>query len=314
MQETTVTQAALKTLIITKREHEIIQFVQRFRFVTLADIKKVYFTYPSQSKYAGTILANLAGKQDYQEWAYLYRFPMLHAGIGNTPRIYTLGEMGYAYQRSLGIKVDWRYQPSTEEKMPSYGYLQHPLALTSVITDAIHYVRNTPTLLLPVIKLDYELKREARRIPVTLTTTNGGTKTFQYPIEPDAWLDFKDITQEKHAIWKPVLLEIDCDTEEEDHLKEHIASRITFIQPGGLYKQMFNTQTVTVAYLTTGKQTRLENMLHITENLLNKLNKKHLARFFRFCRLDHDALEGVLLFRDAIWYQPYRKRPISLLG
>jgi hypothetical protein len=298
-------------VIITKRAHDILLAVNDYRFVDLDDITHLFFA-PTSRKYVGKLLFRLSGKQDDLPHQYLYRFSLPDTKRGTPKKIYTLGSKGAVYLRHMGRTVPWQHKPTRIQER-SHGYLLHPLTLTKVLIALTQAVKTMPDLALPVSKTEYELKRELTRLPATITTTAGKTN-FRYAAIPDAWLDFERCKDGKHQAWKPVWLEIDCDTEGEAALTAQISARIDCVKPNGLYKQLFGTNAVTIAYVTTGNQTRLQHMLGWTEEVLKKRNKKHKASLFRFCRLDHGALAGAMLLQEAIWSQPFVKRPVTLLG
>ncbi len=122
-------------LIIKKRHAQILTAVRALRFVTITDIQKLLFTYPTASKQAGKILSSLAGGDDYLPRHYLFRFPLPDTKPGNPTRIYTLGSLGLAFiKRELGMAINWSFHPDKLQHM-NYYPLQHALTLTRLVND-----------------------------------------------------------------------------------------------------------------------------------------------------------------------------------
>ena len=119
---------------------------------------------------------------------------------------------------------------------------------------------------------------------------------------------FERVHDGKHEKWLPVLLEIDRGTQDQGKFRERVESRIEFIRSGA-YRELFETEAVTIAYATTGetpeyRETRRRAMCAWTRDVLKKLQKEKWASVFRFNSLCLEDIYTTPLFEERIWYRP----------
>jgi hypothetical protein len=247
---------------ISKRHEELLHSIHQLRYVTALDMTRLFYT-PTSINHVREMLSSLAGKKDYRERHYLYRFPLPNTRIGGTEKIYTLGSQGRAYLQTQGMSVDWHFRPYKVAGM-TYQNCLHALTLTRFLVAAKVFVKTHPEWDLTTIRTEYELKKEIaeeqakqQAATVTLSPANGKAEEHVIVI-PDAWLQFHHTTSKKGS-WHPVLLEIDRATEQQKFFKRQIKARALFLAGGG-YKKLFGTNKGVVAYATTGNQTRLNTM------------------------------------------------------
>ena len=127
---------------------------------------------------------------------------------------------------------------------------------------------------------------------------------------------FEKLQDGKHEKWLPVLLEIDRGTQDQAKFRERVKSRIEFIRSGA-YRELFETEAVTIAYATTGetpeyRETRRRAMCTWTREVLKKLQKEKWASVFRFNSLCLDDIYTTPLFEGRIWYRPDSALPVEL--
>jgi hypothetical protein len=113
-------------------------------------------------------------------------------------------------------------------------------------------------------------------------------------------------------------LEIDRGTEYQQKFKQHVRARIEFIR-SGKYIELFGTEAVTVAYLTTGerpeyRETRRKAMCGWTQEVLVEQKREKWTSVFRFCALSLDEVYMTPLFESREWYLPGEQNPISLFA
>jgi hypothetical protein len=128
------------------------------------------------------------------------------------------------------------------------------------------------------------------------------------------WLLFERVSNGNQL---PIFLEIDRGMEYRQRFKEHIRSRINFIEDGG-YTRTFGSKSVTIAYATTGqtpsyRDTRRKTMALWTGEVLEELGKQNWAGVFRFASLDFKDLFDLALFEKAVWYRPDFPTPLTIL-
>ena len=98
---------------------------------------------------------------------------------------------------------------------------------------------------------------------------------------------------------------------EDAKLKEFVGS--------GAYRELFNTEWVTIAYATAGQslaqgQARRRSMCEWTIELLRELGKERWAANFRFTSVPYDSLYELPLFVGPMWHRPDRAEPVGLLA
>jgi hypothetical protein len=191
----------------------------------------------------------------------------------------------------------------------SYGHVLHSLLLTRFVVGAQYWCRQREDFRLLQARLSYDLARVA----ATVTLDTKGTAQT-HPVIPDAWLLFERVKNGNHV---PILLEIDRGMEYQQRFKQHIRSRIKFIEEG-VYTQVFQNRSVTIAYLTSGQvpeyhQSRRETMRKWTMEVLAEQGKENWAGVFRFGSMVLDNHVDLTLFEQPVWYRPDSAEPLPLL-
>src|SRR4051812_6109459 len=291
-----------KPFILTRRMEEILIAVHDYRYVTALDMAHLLFS-PGSKPYVLELLTTLAGKKDFQEVQYLYRFQLPHTKTGNTERIFTLGSQGRDFLTTeVGLPVMWHFRPDKVRHL-NYGHILHNLILTRFLVAAHHWSRGEANPNLVHVRTHYELAK----------LQNQFGEENKMVVIPDAWLLF-----EKDGKKFPILLEIDRGMEYQNHFKQHVQGRIELIG-SGKYAEVFGEKSVTIAYVTTGdrasfRQTRLTTMRKWTREVLADLHKERWAGIFRFTSLEHEMIYKTPLFDTALWFRPDSEMPILLFS
>lgn len=303
----------LRPFALKERHEQILKAIYHYRFVTVTDITKLFFSYPSSYKYAGKILSALAGGNDYVDRQYLYRFPKPDTRPGNSEKIYTLGALGRSYLREImNIKTSWYFNTSSVREM-SHQLCSHALTLTHFLVEAEVFCRGQENLNLHKVITEYDFRTLPKeQTEVTLTGKTGNEEPIN--VIPDAWLDFEHLQHGQHASWSPILLEVDRGNEFQESFKTHLRARINFIKPDGQYKRLFGTNAVKVAYLTTGSAERVNHMLAWTASVLEEEKKKSWSPLFHFCSHPKDKPFTDSLFTAPLWKRLNEKIPVTLLS
>jgi hypothetical protein len=300
-----------KPVILPQRSEEILRAVYFYRYVNALDMAHLLFS-PGSLTHVRSILTDLAGGDDYQTNQYLYRFPLPHASSGNKERIFTLGSKGRDFlANEVGLPVDWYFRPGKVKHL-SYGQVIHNLILTRFLVSAHAWCTKQTDFTLAQTRICYELSKMPNMVEVT---KEGKTETLK--VIPDAWLKFERLKDGKHNTFFPVLFEIDRGTEYQQKFKQHVRSRVEFIKRGGLYSNMFATEAVMIAYVTTGERpeyrdARRRAMCTWTQEVLTELHKENWASVFRFHSLCLDDIYNTALFDAPVWYRPDMQTPIPL--
>lgn len=293
-------------LILTGKDEDIVRAAYTYRFLTSQEITALLFAKGSQT-YVRERCTRLAGGRDYVDRHYLYRFP-LPTAQGNRERIYTLGSLGRELLESLGLRVDWHFQPHKVRNF-SHSHILHNLILTRFVVAAHTWSRRATQDTLVESRLCYALAHD----PALLSVQKEGNTTTA-PVIPDAYLRFCTEGTSCH-----VLFELDRGMEDGSRFLAHVKARLAFIRSGA-YERVFGTPAVIIAYATTGRipayrDTRRRAICALTQEVLQELHLESWAGIFRFTAIEFPTLyeQAPALFEAAEWYRPDSDTPVLLL-
>jgi hypothetical protein len=296
--------------ILSGKEEEILRAVHFFRYMTVLDV--CYFLYsPSVISYVRKILSRMAGGGDNVGNQYLYRFSLPSMSVGNPQRIYTLGSKGRDFLVDVkGMDVGWYFRPYKVKHL-SFSKIVHNLFLTRVVVAATRWAGLSEDVELVKVRTCYELGGGGEE-----GEKGKGGKGEGPSVIPDAWLLFEKKGAKKVRF--PVLLEIDRGTAYREKFKSHVAARMAYVRKGGEYSRVFGTETVVIAYATTGEsreymETRRRSMCSWTMEALKERGSESWAPVFRFCCVGLDEVYDSRLFDSAMWYRPDQEKPVRLL-
>ena len=298
---------ATKSIMLSARDELILRTIWKYRYMTALDITKLLFSDGSHI-YNRDNLTALAGGEDLKENAYLCRFSLPSTKIGNHERVFTLGVKGRNFlARDIGLPVNWYFRPYKLKHL-SYSTVLHNLILTRFLV-AAQICENVKA---SDIQLCYELANAPGRVELG-TPAGGKEKKVTISVIPDAWIDF-----EMKGKRFPVLLEIDRGMEYSRKFKQHVRSRIAFIE-SGQYKRVFGRQAVRVAYITTGekpeyRETRRKAMVNWTREVLAEKNMESWSSLFYFSSLVFDDIYETEFFTEDLWFRPDIHEPIGLFA
>jgi hypothetical protein len=294
-----------KPLIISSRDEEILRAIYQYRYMTALDVAWLLFK-PTSHTHVREILSSLAGGEDLGTHTYLCRFGL--PSVGNAERIFTLGAKGRSFLRERGLPITWYFRPY-KLKHFSYSHVLHHVLLTRFLVAAHVWSRKRTDFNLLTVRFGHEFGRAPGRV-----TLEERGKIVTVPVIPDAWLLFERVSNGNQL---PIFLEIDRGMEYRQRFKQHIRSRIQFIEDGG-YTRMFGSRSVTIAYATTGETpayqaTRRKTMGLWTGEVLSDLGKENWAGIFRFASVDYKKLFDLALFEKPVWYRLDSPTPLTIL-
>ena len=281
-----------KTTPLTAREEEILRTVRYYRYITTQDILTLYFASGSK-KYAQALMASLAGNKDLDTHNYLCRFTLPSVHKRAQEKVYVLGSKGRQVLRQLGLPVSWYFRPH-KLKFLSYSYVLHNLILTRFLVACEQWAKAHPAYNLVEKQICYELSGK---------------------VIPDAWVWFEEKAAD--GIYdQAVIFEIDRGMEDKAKFRQHVLSRIQFLQSGD-YKKTFHTNTASIAYATTGqlpeyREARRKSMCSMIMQLLKERRLEQWARIFKVTSLEFHALYDNSLFESEVWFRPDSDTPVRL--
>ena len=238
-------------------------------------------------------MASLAGNKDLDTHNYLCRFTLPSVHKRAQEKVYVLGSKGRQVLRELGLSVDWYFRPH-KLKFLSYSYVLHNLILTRFLVACEQWAKTHPDYTLVEKQICYELSGK---------------------VIPDAWVWFEEKADD--GIYdQAVIFEIDRGMEDKAKFRQHVLSRIQYIQSGD-YKKTFNTNTATIAYATTGqlpeyREARRKSMCSMIMQLLKERRLEAWARIFKVTSLEFHAIYDNSLFESEIWFSPDSTTPVRL--
>ena len=290
-----------KPLILTPRDEKILRATYEYRYMTAVDVAHLLFK-PTSKTHVREILSMLSGGEDLKTHSYLCRFGL--PSFGNAERVFTLGAKGRSFLAERGFSITWYFRPH-KLKHFSYSHVQHNLVLTRFLVALNVWIRKQKDFTLQKVCFSHELSGAPGRVTIEGKTV---------PVIPDAWI-LLERTRGGSQI--PIFLEIDRGMEFQKRFKEHIRSRIQFIQEGG-YTRMFGSESVRIYYATTGqapeyRERRRATMCLWTRQVLEELRLQDWADVFRFASVEFDKLYDLTLFEKPVWYRPDSPTPVRLL-
>src|SRR5713226_2006863 len=254
--------------VLTHVDENILKTIYRYYYMTVAQVVKALGYSINSLPTVRTRLAHLE-KKGYISAIYL---PTVRKG--NSPKIFYLASDGLEYLREDGHDVAHRFH-STEQKEKQYLFLKHTLAVNDVLIAAKLVEKQFPQITLYEFRHERELKRDPEKFTITLYRETESDneeavvwKQEEFYFVPDSFLDFH-IEQENKTLRAAILLELDRDTTERRRFQEKIRGILTYIKSDRHVKR-YKARKITVAFVTTGGQKRVEKMREWTRNELAK--------------------------------------------
>ena len=266
--------------IVTEREGHILQAAYTYRFITLAQLTRLYFS-PRSINHVGEYTKRLA------EDGFLARFPVPSISRGNHEFVYTLATKGMKYMATLGQDIAQAYPPGMPP--PSYQHINHTLAVNDVLIAATLLAQQHPAIELRNVQSEWMLKRTP--LSVTLTSGKGQEKLT---VIADGWLDIR-FRLRNHTYQTAIWLEVDRGTEEQPQFRRRVRGLYAVIA-SKVCQQQFGAASPVIAFLTTAGNTRCNTMRAWVEQELTALQKQDDAEAFLLGTLPQDAVDPEALF------------------
>lgn len=208
---------------------------------------------------------------------------------GSAPSVYTLSRRGRLFLQRLGVSVSLRVRPS-EERLHSYLFLAHTLCVNDVLL-AVHMLAKTDRR---IVLAGMRHERDLKRAPVAVVTAAGE----RIAVVPDGWIDIR--VQDWQYCF---VLELDRGTEEQKAWKRKVRGLVAFAS--GPYQAAFNTDSLTIAVLTTAGEKRCVDLRRWTEEELSAIQHTHAAGFFAVASLVPATTSPQQLFLGRLWQTPF---------
>lgn len=221
----------------------------------------------------------------------------LPTDTGPRPHVYSLALQGERLlaQENFDLTV---HKTVSDMKERSYAWQYHLLELNNAFITAMIINKYLPGLTLFAFAHDYNLKKN----PVIAPNPPGKPAR----VEPDGFLDIYS-TEGKHAYF---LLELDRYSHSNESFRQKIHDTIICYQQEKLTDH-FNARKITILYFTTKGVNRVEQMRHLTRQVLKQFNlssKSFEAQMFKFgCvpPLSAPQLTPHQFFGSPMWLTAY---------
>jgi len=151
----------------------------------------------------------------------------------------------------------------------NYNALIHSLSVTCMLVAATYWSRKQEEFTLINMKTNYQLANMPGKEANTVI--------------PDGWLLFQHRSEKKGSL----LVEIDRGTEYRERFKQHISTRLVFIE-SGKYEEIFEEKAVQVVYIVVGekryRETRKRTMIQWTQEVLQKMELENWGEIVQIYR------------------------------
>lgn len=197
----------------------------------------------------------------------------------SSPYYYALTQKGIDYLGRTGLDT----QRVPKGRKGDYLFVTHTLELNDLLISAMLLKRLDPQCWLEDIRHERTLKRTPY-------------KAGKIALIPDAFFNYCVRTSDG-TFRKPLILEHDRGTEEQQHFRRRIRAYVHFLKNGG-YRAMFDVNAITIAFTTFEGQQRLEQMRRWTKA---ELGNEPMGHLFYFAALDKSVDPGKT-WLGPCWY------------
>ena len=305
-------------LILTPKDEAILKQFVEYRFLTAQEVTALCYSKGSLT-YARARLSALSGNQDITDEGLTYEFPLWRFGFptgkrGNNERIFALSLTGSRMLDSLGIPGAWFLRPS-RLRTYAHSYYLHELTRNRFVVSLLAWAKSRPNLSIQS-HLSYELSKQPPtvEIPVQRSVLKED-KLVSLPVMTKVGVicDGEILVTNTHTGQRLlILLEIDQNTQAAARLRNHIATRLTYVRSQH-FRDTYGNIPYRIVYATQGvtdsaTQARLAHLCDFTMNLLRERKRPQDSQYFRFTTITFATLyeDANRLFgsEQPIWYLP----------
>lgn len=291
------------------QEDTILRYIYKFRRLNADQIAKL-LSAESWITTVRSFVSHMASEKTKEELLFRYHYPTLSSGF--SPWMYELGKKGRKY-----LKKEHGYTlfPPQDDENVKYPTIMHDI----YINDFLIAARKVPDVEIIDFWHDWELHHK----PIKLQ----GSDLRDYVI-PDSFINFRYVVG-ANTYTMPTWLELDRGTQTNtDYFKLKIRSILAGIYTNEceelfhLGRETDGSPIITVAFATTGSESRLKSIREWTQQELTRLGREIDGKLFLFTRLPHVVKNGKetdqlaldpAIFLSKSWYYPDDNQPISLL-
>jgi hypothetical protein len=278
---------------VSKADEAILRAVNRYHLVTVNQVCRLLYK-PGALTTVRSRVSRLAQAN------YLLRNAAFQHRIAPGPVVYSLGPKGRSYLASLGEAVPERLRKGV---VTDYGFthLTHALGVTDLLIAADLVTKHEPRVTVQTLLHEHALQRKGVRV-----TLADGSKA---PVQPDAWIDFR--LRQDRTYQTCIAVEFDRGTEHQPKWRAKVHALLAWSR--GPYRELFGTDSLTIAVLTTAGEERHKALLRWTEVELTARNAQAAADLFCFAFGEPATIPPDDLFLGRRWVSPFAATPTALL-
>ena len=273
--------------LLTAVHEKLLLAVHRFHYLTLSQLIR-YLGYSERSKGSANWLGAFLKSLVADNYLVAQSLPRRESH-GRNSYVYSLSTHGVKHIEHLGLTVHTKLTPAEQER--SFLFLEHTLRLNDVLIAACLLEKQIDGITLA--ELHHE--RVLKHFPTKVTVDGKAASVI-----PDAWLDFRLAPPYSSASEQvAICVELDRATEDTLSFRSKIRKYVAFA--GVAYQSAFGTGSLTIAFITTGTDRRVQQMKIWTREELTRLNTLGYADLFLFTLLDAGCVDGVELFTASVF-------------
>ncbi|SRR5579871_3714953 len=274
--------------LLSAVDEKLLLAVHKFHYLTLTQLIR-YLGYSERSKGSANWIGGFLKALVADNYLVAQNLPRV-SSYGRNPLIYSLATQGVKHIEHVGLTVQTKLTPAEQER--SFLFLEHTLRLNDVLIAACLLEKQIDGITLAELRHERVLKHHPTKVQVDGKSVS---------VIPDAWLDFRLSPPFSRASEQvAICLELDRATEDVLSFRSKIRKYVAFA--GGAYQSAFGTGSLTIAFVTTGTDRRVQQMKIWTREELTRLNTLGYADLFLFTLLDAGCVDDVELFTAPVFH------------
>jgi Replication-relaxation len=230
--------------------------------------------------------------------------PVKSVKATRSPYFYALDKLGIEYLEAVGLDVYKSFRASKEIDK-AYLFAKHTLGLNDIIISAALLKRHAQYVWLETDTFIHE--RDLKRRPYKATWQGGG-----FNLIPDAFLVFRQSSLRGRQRRIPIVIEHNMDSEEQRYFRRRIRAYLKMLSSEG-YKDMFEVNSINIAFTTSASMERLNKMREWTRAELEKTGETRFKHLFYFTMVQN-PIDPCQVWVNTTWLPLDEIRPVALLG
>lgn len=297
-----------KPLTITKADEAILLLVQRYYFLTAAQLsRRLYESGYPHPRYAQRRLKRLS------DAGYLLRLRDIPTPMfGSAPHVFVLGKQGRSFLDRRGYELLPYYRPSEERERTNQN-LEHSVEVVDVLILADLLSKHDPSITVPLMINERAFKHLRLRVSLPRPDASDGRRPLSLPVMPDSLFKIQ-FGQDPPS---SVVLELDRGSESQSRWRRKVAALLAWVL--STYPEQFEAENVTFIVVTPEDTKRRDtlrrwSLSEIKQRYPNPHEQEQLADLFLFTAGAPSTLTPEQFFFEPIWYGLRSDTPVPLFS